>query len=319
MPENLDFYDLLPLLKKNGIPLNLLLGNGFSIGYSEKFKYEKILECSNLQNAKQLFKMFNTDDYEEVINRLNNHIELQNYYYPQFKIFTRKITHDINEIKRDLCQCITSIHPNNLYEKNCTNTINFIGNFNNIFTLNYDMLLYWLILEYNKTVNKNFWDGFCKNQTTNDCEWDASYSRTNIFYLHGAIHLFCNNSGTYKIKPEVQTPLLSIIGKLQNDNIMPLIVTEGDSYSKYNTIMQQQYLTSCYQKLSDINGYLVLYGLSLKQNDDHIFYAINNNYKIEKIFISVYQEDENVIKNAFSAFPYKEIIFYNAESVNLWK
>ena len=306
---------------------NLLLGNGFSIAAFPEFKYQNLYDKSILSSEiKKIFQMFNTCDYEFVIDKLNDYIKLCNHYKNNY--YNYKIRQDILTIQTDLFQCLSYIHPQNLNNKSICNALDFLSKFNNIFTTNYDLLLYWLILEYNKNYINNeekFYDGFCINSNDYDCQWDESYPKTNLFYLHGAIHLFYNNNGIFKIKSNENNTLLTISRNLQNKNINPLIITEGNSYDKYYSIQKSSYLNYCYSQLCNIKDCLVIHGHSLDKKDEHIFYAINNNYKIRTLLISVYGEDtQTVIKNANEIFKDRinsgslEIYFYYAESTRIW-
>lgn len=317
MPKIYKFYELFS--QWNTTPRNLLLGNGFSIACYEGFAYNNLYE----KIPPYLKKYFDSDSCDFEKAQKNAKYIADQYEYCIDPMLGSMLREDISEIQDALSQTISITHPRcyEIAQSQKVNTLNFLVKFNNIFTLNYDLLLYWLII-FHKNLNHNRYskydDGF-RRPNKFDCIWENPYYRQNVFYLHGGLHLFANTYNTYKIKSDEHIPLISISQELQKINNKPLIVTEKDSECKYQLIQRNNYLSFCYNQLAIISGYLVIYGHSLDKKDNHIFRAINNNYQIKKVFISVYREDENVIENAFKAFPNKEIIFYDAESVNLWK
>ena len=313
---------------------NLLLGNGFSMAYDDAaFNYKHLLEDSKLpQKLKFLFEIFKTEDYERVIKNLET-LE---------QIFNNK-GNIVNElrcieelIKRDLVRTITNKHPNSQYEiepERKVATLNFLSLFTNIFTVNYDLLLYWSII-FNIKDNNKFWgdmnDGFSWN-SPKDCIWKPYSLKVipNVFYLHGGLHLFHNERDTFKIMYDNENKicLLDQIKAYINNDISPLVITEGNSNDKKFWIEQNNYLQYCYNKLSEISGVLFIHGHSLDETDQHIFDVINKNLKIKKIYISVHQQKENLKdkrkkSDTFFATREKEetlkVEFYDAESVNIW-
>ncbi len=68
------------------------------------------------------------------------------------------------------------------------------------------------------------------------------------------------------------------------------------SKSKYQDIEKNKYMEYALCKLSKIEGNLFLYGLSFSENDKHIWKAIRNNKKINKVYISFYKEDDEAYR-----------------------
>ena len=315
----------------NDYPRNVLLGNGFSREYDDAaFNYKHLLEDSKLpQKLKFLFEIFKTEDYERVIKNLET-LE---------QIFNNK-GNIVNElrcieelIKRDLVRTITNKHPNSQYEiepERKVATLNFLSLFTNIFTINYDLLLYWLVI-FNIKDNNNFWgdmnDGFSWN-SPKDCIWKPYNLRVipNVFYLHGGLHLFHNERDTFKIKydNENKISLLDQIKAYINNDISPLVITEGDSKDKKFWIAQNNYLQYCYNKLSEISGVLFIHGHSLNETDQHIFDVINDNLNIHEIYISIHHKSGETIdkksKLAEKRFCRdKKLHYYDADSTYIWR
>lgn len=315
----------------NGYEKNLLLGNGFSRAYDDAaFNYKHLLEASKLpQKLKSLFVIFKTEDYERVIKNL----ETLEQIFNNKKNIVKELRWIEDLIKRDLVRTILNKHPKSQYEiepERKATTLSFLSSFNNIFTVNYDLLLYWLII-FNKKERGNYFgdmkDGFSGN-SNRDCIWPYSLEVTpNIFYLHGGLHLFHDGRDTFKIKYDNENgvSLLKQIKAYINDNISPLVITEGNSNDKKFWIEQNNYLKYCYSKLSEMSGVLFIHGHSLNETDQHIFDAINKNLKIKKIYISVHKDTENLddkkklTKERLKMFySLRRLCYYDADSANLW-
>lgn len=314
----------------NDYPRNVLLGNGFSREYDDAaFNYKRLLEASKLpKKIKFLFEIFKTEDYERVIKNLEtlaiifNKKSIANEFYVIAGI-----------IKRDLIKILSNKHPNSQYEiepERKVATLNFLSLFTNIFTVNYDLLLYWLVI-FNIKDNNNFWgdmnDGFSWN-SPKDCIWKPYNLRVipNVFYLHGGLHLFHNERDTFKIKydNENKISLLDQIKAYINNDISPLVITEGDSKDKKFWIAQNNYLQYCYNKLSEINGVLFIHGHSLNDTDQHIFDAINDNPNIQEVYISIHLKSGETIdkksKLAEKRFCRdKKLHYYDADSTYIWR
>ncbi len=314
----------------NDYPRNVLLGNGFSREYDDAaFNYKRLLEASKLpKKIKFLFEIFKTEDYERVIKNLEtlaiifNKKSIANEFYVIAGI-----------IKRDLIKILSNKHPNSQYEiepERKVATLNFLSLFTNIFTVNYDLLLYWLVI-FNIKDNNNFWgdmnDGFSWN-SPKDCIWKPYNLRVipNVFYLHGGLHLFHNERDTFKIKydNENKISLLDQIKAYINNDISPLVITEGDSKDKKFWIAQNNYLQYCYKKLSEISGVLFIHGHSLNETDQHIFDVINDNLNIHEIYISIHHKSGETIdkksKLAEKRFCRdKKLHYYDADSTYIWR
>lgn len=334
-----NFYDLIE--KCGDCSKSLLLGNGFSISCNRIFQYENLFNESNLPN--NIKKLFNGgSDYEKVIEYLNKRKEMHqaNDEYE----FVQMFEDWIYNIKWDLISTITEIHSRvKTNKKNRHNTFLFLSNFSNIFTLNYDLLLYWVVVyavklkeknlqTYKECIkNKRFYpsDGFVRVDNDEDCIWYQYNYKQNIFYLHGGLHLFYDNVNIFKLTYNVNNNQ-TIINKTKywlEQGTSPLIITEGNIKDKLKWIKQNTYLNYCYQQLGLIKDVLFIHGHSLDYNDEHIFKAINANPNINAVYISIFDpviNEEIIRQKAYDLFAErindKSLIvdFYNAQSVALW-
>lgn len=315
---------------------HLLLGNGFSINFDPSFNYPNLLSRSNLHvKIKDIFNK--QGDYEQVIDRLNYSSKVFNAIN-EYSL-ANSFSNLAEDLKRDLVTTITKIQSKVHNDDNRNhNTLKFISNFNNIFTLNYDLLLYWVIMyavnfyQKNQSKYKNYVknpdfyprDGFDNNPNGDDCIWCKDKWQQNVFYLHGGLHLFYDSQNTYKLISD-RNNNRSISDKTTfwlEKGVSPLVITEGNSKDKKFWIDQNNYLQYCYNKLLEISGVLFIHGHSLNETDQHIFDAINNNQKITDIYISIHQQTECLEKKSELAqsrfFENKNLGYYDADSTNLW-
>lgn len=75
----------------------------------------------------------------------------------------------------------------------------------------------------------------------------------------------------------------------------PFYVCEGSSRVKQSRINCSEYLRVALERLKDIEGDMVLYGVSLADKDGHIWETIAENRKLKKLFIS-YHNHQKAIK-----------------------
>lgn len=333
-----EFEEVLKLSSKEIKNRHLLMGNGFSIDLDPKiFTYDSLLKYSNFStytgNISNIFKDFNSVDFEFITKVLQNTGRV-NIHYGISQELCDKILADADNLKNSLIESVLKLHPPHQGEipsdsiKNC---VTFLKNFSSFYTLNYDVLLYWIIMNTISGPDRiDCSDGFGKS--TGELAWQSfSIGYQNVSYLHGSLFLF--EKGYKLYKPDFSTSgqkvIDFVIDEIKN-NHFPLFVSEGDSYSKKKRIEENQYLNTCYQKFSKISGDLFVFGFSFKENDSHIFNSIKNNSRIKNIFISLRGDldgvnNEILVKckeiEAYRDF-YDETIniyFYRAASANVWR
>ena len=172
----------------NGYEKHLLLGNGFSRVCDSRFGYDSLFQFSKLsKKIKNVFDDFNIKDFELVMNKFR---EVTDYCYS--KLHSEALADLLWDYQRlvrnDLIQCISQIHPKSfkIAESRKENTLKFLSSFDNIFTLNYDLLLYWLLMYNLGDMNNRFGerkDGFGKPKHYY-CEWSKFNDWQNVFYIH---------------------------------------------------------------------------------------------------------------------------------------
>jgi Domain of unknown function (DUF4917) len=140
----------------------VLLGNGFSIAQGGgHFLYSNLLEKSGMPNdspTRKVFTALDTFDFEAVMKALEDASVIERAYGDEAK--ATKFGDDATGVREALIAAVHEVHPGIQFEipdKQREACAKFLTNFTQVFTLNYDLLLYWIIL---KNAADRFQDGF---------------------------------------------------------------------------------------------------------------------------------------------------------------
>ena len=232
---------------------HLLLGNGFSIACQPRiFTYGSLFEQANFSEAPRLKDAFNaigSTDFEHVIKMLEKVSHLVPVYFDEKEDVTEaanQMIEDSNKLKDILIQTIANNHPNipNEIEDeqfwSCRRFLaNFLGETNKdgrVYTLNYDLLLYWVLMHEdignNEPVNLTTNDGFGRDENT-DLEYvkwmgESNARNQRVHYLHGALHLFDDGIDLHKFTwVNTGKPLLEQVREAMNEeNFRYLLLRE---------------------------------------------------------------------------------------------
>lgn len=278
----------------------LLLGNGFSIGISDKFKYGSLLDQIDLFNipmypmARDLFRedKVNTHNFEEIL-RVIYHASLVNFYNQD------AIKQLYFNVQKSLIEAVNQSHV--AYSDVPIEAVaDELKKYRSIFTTNYDLIPYWSLM------GAFSFQGFCDYFWSSGCEFDLSDtdvwgSKRSIYYLHGAVHLKTNPDGVvYKVTASEDQTLSDIISSKSMGNT-PLFISEGKSDIKLRRIRENYYLGFCYDKLMSNKKNMVVYGHGLdKEYDEHILLALKK-APMEKLAFSVFSGMGTEQKEAFAS------------------
>jgi len=313
---------------------SLLLGNGASIAVNNSFDYPSIFETAKQQrylNASliRIFKDLETYDFEYVLyelwhsSRINKALNLGG---------ERKIIDAYNKVKNALIETVNFIHKNVTYDsvrERLKKASSFLSRFNKVFSLNYDLLVYWAIMLGLDDSPSAFKDGFGHGKF--NWEWALNPGdSTMIFYPHGNLvigrHIQGGESKICSSRTLRRNLLSTITDKWQTENYIPVFVSEGKKEQKEITIAQSPYLNIVNKYfLQNIGSAVVVYGWSMRDIDDHILDSVLKKKPI-KFAISLYQDDprcsetrERIIyKLTRNRFYRPEIYFFNAKSDGCW-
>lgn len=154
---------------------------------------------------------------------------------------------------------------------------NALREYRYVFTTSYDLILYWC------AGHEESFDGFADYFFCNDrLEFDPARTSmdgniTRLVYLHGALHLMVNENGvTRKLRRSDET-LLDQFGKPDEADPLarPLLIAEGSASEKARIIQENDYLSFGLKRLRRSKYGLVVFGLSLRDEDAHLVEALN--------------------------------------------
>src|SRR5262249_40577295 len=121
-----------------------------------------------------------------------------------------------------------------------------------VYTTNYDLLLYWSIMDESKIFKDFFWGKWATApdeahfDLTDTDLWDEKC--TKILFLHGALHLYRSKASTFKKIGGDRGSLLEQFD-VRGDAI-PLFISEGTSKDKLSAIKRDDYLSFAYERFS---------------------------------------------------------------------
>ncbi|ACF02594.1 conserved hypothetical protein [Rhodopseudomonas palustris TIE-1] len=268
---------------------HLLLGNGFSIALKpDIFTYGSLYENADFSKAPHVTKLFDalkTQDFEVVIKHLQDAATVVEVYRPSAVTLARSLRNDAAAIKEALVTAIAKRHPDRPYDvkpEQYAACRAFLSRFGHIFTLNYDVLLYWTLMQSEvDSLQLKHDDGFRHPEDDPAAPW-VSWQQGNsatVFYLHGALHLFDAGSEITKYTwSKTDKPIVDQIRSALDEEKYPLFVSEGTSASKKARILHSGYLHKAHRSFEGCcgpagNG-IVIYGHSLDNNDDHVLRCI---------------------------------------------
>lgn len=295
MPELMSFENVLEAIK--GQCNALLLGNGFSMGFNkEHFDYSNLANTSTFATteAETLVKK-HSGNFEKALHAIETTLNtLDHFGLDTLQTIRDSLAPYKEEIQQSLINAVKQHIDKPLNPELFNLWAEKILYFKQIYTLNYDLLLYWLIMETNnKKHDSIFRDGFYHNR-----RWTPEKVDQNIFYLHGALHLETKmqepvlNTQNNMMEIFIETyKIPSPSYHLRNGNVkfsQLLFVAEGTSAQKESRLRSEPYLRhNMYRLVTSPIENLVIYGCSFDQ-DTHIVDAIKMNKNIKKIYYGIY-------------------------------
>jgi len=320
---------------------HLLLGNGFSIACRPKiFAYGKLFEQADFSKisatAKNAFQALGTQDFEKVIKALRDAAAIVSSYQGPSKL-AESLAADANGLRELLVETIAATHPSwpgELSNAEYMACRKFLSNFSSVYTLNYDLLLYWTQMHTSDGENPSSDDGFRKSEDDFESAyvvWEPDQSHEqNMWFLHGALHVF--DSGTEIQKYTWKNTGIRLIDQIRSalkKDYFPLFVSEGTSAEKYERIRHNDYLAKAYRSFSSIQGALFIYGHSLAENDEHYLRCIQKG-KLSHIYVGLFDDPESdankfIIRRA-NQLSYGrrsrnqlQVSYFDSATANVWR
>lgn len=308
-------YSFEDCLKMAGARKHILLGNGFSIALKpDIFSYGSLYgkaDFSSVPHAAEVFEALATQDFEAVIRLLVDMVKVLKCYKDSSPELVAQIERDAAAIKTILAEAIARNHPDRPYDISngqYTACRAFLSNFGHIYTLNYDVLLYWALMHEDvDELHIRCDDGFRHPEGNEDApyvSWQDSNSPT-VHFLHGALHIFdAGHEITKYTWSKTDIPIVEQVRSALDEEKYPLFVAEGHSHDKLDKIMHSAYLHKALRSFSNISGSLFVFGHSFDDNDDHVLKKIPEG-KVTDLFVGLYGDpssdaNKRIIAKAFS-------------------
>ncbi|GIZ09025.1 DUF4917 family protein [Flavobacterium sp. UMI-01] len=172
-------------------------------------------------------------------------------------------------------------------------------------------VLYQELLE--NEIKLDISDGFTKNSMLQLFEYRPEINK-NLFFLHGAFHLYKDKKSIYKITKANEKALYEIIDEILDNESKDLICVFTND-SKIDEINDSRYLKDSLDEFSNLRGNIVIIGSSLDNNDKHIFDAINDS-EANRVYISSSQKSfEKDFQRATELFKNKEIVLFDRDTI----
>jgi Domain of unknown function (DUF4917) len=319
---------------------HLLLGNGFSIACRpDIFAYGRLYEQANFSQisttAKLAFDALKTQDFERVIKALRDAAAILRAYDSPSS-FADHLSEDADGLRELLVQTIAASHPawpGEIEDAEYTACNRFFDHFDLIYTLNYDLLLYWTKMHTTEGSRPDSDDGFRTSEddfAASYVVWEPGQSHDqNMWFLHGALHVF--DSGIEIQKYTWSKTGVRLIDQIRNalsKNYFPIFVSEGTSPEKYERIRHNDYLAKAYRSFEQIQGALFIFGHSLAENDDHYLKCIRKG-KISHLYVGLFGDPNsesnkfivrraNQLSNARRGKVALAVTYYDAKSARVW-
>lgn len=329
-----------------------LLGNGFGMAFDPGlFGYAALAQRAEehsllSRDVARLMTDLGTPDFEATMRALESTIRTLSVLDPHGNAAViDSLMGAVAELREALAQSVAGLHPDRPYdidEARYRSVRRFLAPFANIYTVNYDLLLYWSLMQEIEDDGTTYPsrahdDGFRDSGIEGD-ETVLWYIydpfKQSVYYLHGALHLFLGEDGLRKITYiRTDEPLIEQTRSQLAKSRYPLYVAESESARKLDRINRSAYLSRGLRSITSLGGSITLYGHSLDANDDHVLEAIVRS-KVARIAVSIYgnpatDANRRVIASAHdlaarraarwggSAAPLL-VGFYDAASASMW-
>jgi hypothetical protein len=337
MPDIITFEDA---VERSTTPRHVLLGNGFSRAFRDDiFSYDALFDRANFGGmspaAREAFQALQTKDFEIVIKALRQAAQLGRVYFgPDVELIGR-LESDANALRDLLARTIAANHPDrptDIRDEQYAACRSFLNNFKNIYSVNYDLLLYWALMRDEIPPLIGCDDGFREpdDGPAEYVTWDVQKTvQQCIFYLHGALHIFDAGSKLQKFTwSNTGIALIDQIRGALDSNRFPLFVAEGSADSKLERIQHSGFLNRAYRSFAEIRGSLFVFGLSFGGSDEHILRLLDHG-KQTQIFVSLYGDPDSegnarIVRRA-ELIPTRRsrkyptsIAYFDAESAQVW-
>lgn len=328
-------------IEKEFIGGTILLGNGASMAVCKKFGYEKLWKKAKgigafsseiIKWVDDICKEFVTWDFEYIMRLLWQASVINRF----LDICDDKTSRVYSEVRGGLIKTVREVHPNfDDVSERMDAMCRFLRGFDTILSLNYDLLVYWCVIQEINLFKDNRSEGHvfkdCFSDGVFDRDWrkfrtpiSGQKSCSLVFYPHGNLALSRHmDGGEKKIHRNEDDLLDSILKEWEGGDGVPLFVSEGRSQQKISSIHSSNYLSTVYwEVLGERRSSLVIYGWGVAEQDHHLLERMKGS-GIKKVAVSVHNGDqdyifkvENTLRRYFGQE--FELSFFDSNSPGCW-
>ncbi len=241
------FQDVLKSIQTKGRKrqFHLLLGNGFSMAYDpEIFSYTALHEfITDLNDAdlSTVLEVVETKNFELIMQQLDTFSALIDAFGGNEEL-KEKIDNASTNLKNGLISAVEALHPEHVFqvpEEQSDACASFLSHFlstnGSIFSTNYDLLLYWVLLRNQESTPHC--DGFGREVENleevaqgeapqySDLRWGKNRDDQNVFYVHGALPFFDTGIDVIKEVYNSRNFILENIHQRMESGEYPVFVT----------------------------------------------------------------------------------------------
>lgn len=147
-----------------------------------------------------------------------------------------------------------------------------------------------------------------------DLTFNIKQDTQNLFFLHGAFHIYQDKNTTYKITQGTHKALYDKLEEILNTENKE-IVCVFQSENKIEKINKNPYLKKSYEKLEKLTGAMVIIGWRMDKNDGHIINQINKS-SVKRLYVSSKEYGgKSHYEKMKELFPDKEITLFDRETI----
>lgn len=312
----------------------LLVGNGASVALHPPFRYGSLLkearEKKFIDNVvDDLFDKFQIEDFELLLRHLH-HAKIVN---DAFAIESKPVQDAYAALRKALVEAVQSVHCSRAdVQDHLMPVAQFMTGFRTVFSLNYDLIIYWASLASNQAQQRHkFKDCFPANRYF-DGDWrswwkpyGAEREVTLVFYPHGGLQFILDGNGdAKKLTAKNDGAFLEDIFRTWERN-PPLIVCDGDGAQKLRTIRSNDYLSTVLDDVLPESGpTLVTFGWGFGDQERHILERIGRG-RYDAVAVSVHNPRHSEadaymqsVKSKLSAVGVSRVVFFDAASPGAW-
>lgn len=299
----------------------ILLGNGASRAVWDRFDYSSLydLACKaerphhlTVEDRAFFREMEDTKNFELVLSSLAIARKVNETLCQSADLIIERY----NSIRMSLIQAVRDIHVpfQDVPLLTKRSIADELSNYRQIFTTNYDLLVYWSFMGADRRWKDFFW-GENNSFDPGDCEvWGEPIT---VYYLHGALHLYRTLGGETR-KLVANEAAGGVLAQFDTHPMhVPVFISEGTARDKKSAILRNDYLSFAYRAFAQNKRSLVVFGQSLNpEHDNHLIEAIGR-MRCQHVAISVFTptpgHDVIGLKGRLSkAWPNKNIRFFKS-------